>query len=197
MPLQGDRGMISIAGVAVEDQVLGTFSKKHFVNKFHGRKQLAAFDQIGMRFEDGIDLLVRRDLFSFRHSTAGLIDYAVTQLAIVLDLLSKFREGERRPTTPLALPGTFMTKCAVRGQQMVGNQQKYTKLLREYPGADRFLIDVMNDHPYRWRVSKWGSDKFDYVMLNGPMINGTEAQIREHLCDQLKRIISAFDIALP
>jgi hypothetical protein len=76
---------------------------------------------------------------------------------------------------------------------MIGKQEEYTKWLREYPGADRFSIELSGLHPYHWRVSKWSSVGFRVVKLNGAMIGGTENQIREYLCGQLKSIIAAFE----
>ncbi len=38
----------------------------------------------------------------------------------------------------------------------------------------------------------WGSERFGTVTLKGAKINGTEVQVREELCGQLK-IIAAFE----
>ena len=48
------------------------------------------------------------------------------------------------------------------------------------------------DDLYQWRVSTWGSERFGTVTLKGAKINGTEVQVREELCGQLK-IIAAFE----
>jgi hypothetical protein len=76
---------------------------------------------------------------------------------------------------------------------MIGNQEKYTKWLRECPGADRFSIELSGPLPYQWRVSTWSSERFGEVKLNGAKIAGNESQIREDICGQLKRIIIAFE----
>lgn len=76
---------------------------------------------------------------------------------------------------------------------MIRNQEMYTKWLCECPGADRFSIELSGLHPYHWRVSTWSSERFGEVKLNGAKIGGTESQIREELCGQLKSIIAAFE----
>jgi hypothetical protein len=59
---------------------------------------LAALDQVGMRFEDGIYLLRGGNLFAIEHTTACLVDNARAEHAIMRDLLAQGRDvqgGER------------------------------------------------------------------------------------------------------
>jgi hypothetical protein len=75
---------------------------------------------------------------------------------------------------------------------MTENQELYTKWLRGCPGADRFSIELSNDkgYPYCWKVCACDtSGRVRYVTLDGPVINGTEAQKKEILCRRLKRIM--------
>jgi hypothetical protein len=76
---------------------------------------------------------------------------------------------------------------------MIGNQEFYTKWLRECPKADEFSIELSGLHPYQWRVSTWNSELFGEVILKGAKIGGNESQIRQELCGQLKKIIAAFE----
>jgi hypothetical protein len=76
---------------------------------------------------------------------------------------------------------------------MTENQELYTKWLRECPGAEHVSIELSRDrgHPYCWKVGATnGSSRCAYVMLTGPSVNGTKAQIREILWRQLKNALA-------
>ena len=74
---------------------------------------------------------------------------------------------------------------------MIENQETHTKWVRECPDADRFSIELYGQqHPYQWRVSSMRSEIYGEVILKGRMISGTEVQIREELCHQLKNIVT-------
>ena len=49
-------------------------------------------DQIGVGFKDRVDLLVVWNLLSLKHAAAALIDDAVAELAVVIDLPSKLAD---------------------------------------------------------------------------------------------------------
>src|SRR5271154_4672461 len=82
----------------LSDQSFGTFGEKYFVAELDRRTHLAALDQVGVRFEDGIYLLRRGHLFAIEHTTARLADHARAERAIMRDLLAQGLEvqgGER------------------------------------------------------------------------------------------------------
>jgi len=95
--------------------------------------------------------------------------------------------------TVVDLPPHVVSTMGGKGDQMIGNQELYTKWLRECPGADRFSIELTGPEPYRWRVSSWSSERFGEVILRGAAIGGNESQVRQELCSQLKGIIAAFE----
>ncbi len=75
--------------------------------ELHRRSHLAALDQIRVRLENGINLLRIGNLLSLEHPTAGLIDDAVTQSTVALDLLSQLLDRQRGKQDFAAhLPGT-------------------------------------------------------------------------------------------
>ena len=87
--------MVRVAGISVQhvilrDQPLRAFGEEHFMAEFHRRQNLPAFDQIRVRFEDGIDLLVIGNLLSQQHAATCLIDDALSETAIVFDLAAQF-----------------------------------------------------------------------------------------------------------
>ena len=59
-----------------------------------GLSHLAALDQVGVRLEDRVDLLGVGDLLAFEHAAAGLVDDAICQAAIVLDLFAQRGDGQ-------------------------------------------------------------------------------------------------------
>jgi hypothetical protein len=78
---------------------------------------------------------------------------------------------------------------------MIGNQKLYTKWLRECPGAEHTSIELSSDkgHPYCWKIGVTnGSGRSGYVILTGPIINGTEDEKRKELCRQLKNTLAKF-----
>src|ERR1700681_2363645 len=52
-------------------------------------RTFAALDEIGMRFEDRIDLLRRGHLFAIEHAAARLVDHAPAEIAIMRDLIAQ------------------------------------------------------------------------------------------------------------
>ena len=64
---------ISLEQLILGDQAPGTFGEKHLVAEFDQHTHLAALDEIGVRFEDRIDLLGRGHLFAIEHTAARSI----------------------------------------------------------------------------------------------------------------------------
>jgi hypothetical protein len=82
--------MVFVAGISFEhvilcDQTNGTFREKDFVSKLYRSSDLAALDQIGMWFENRVDLLGVGNLLALEHTSACLIDHSVCQAAVVLN----------------------------------------------------------------------------------------------------------------
>ena len=87
---------VSLEHFILRNQPLGTLGEKNFVAKLHRRLHLAALDEIGVGFKDGIDLFRVGNLLSFEHPTARLVDRPVSQFAVVGDLLAEFVDGHFR-----------------------------------------------------------------------------------------------------
>jgi len=63
------------------DQTLSALGPKDCVAKLERGFHLAPLDQIGVGFQEGVDLLGAGDLLSLQHPAAGLTDHALSQLA--------------------------------------------------------------------------------------------------------------------
>lgn len=87
-------GGITFKHAVLGDQTVGTFSEKDLVAKLHRFLYFPPLDQIGVDFEDRIDFLLGWNLLSLEHAPAALIDDAHTELAVVIDLPSKFADDQ-------------------------------------------------------------------------------------------------------
>src|ERR1700730_13159517 len=85
---------VSVQHLVLCDQAVGAFSEKHFVAKLDRSQYLAALDQIRMGLKNGIDLFGSRNLLSFEHTAARLIDHSITQLTVMVDLFSELTDSE-------------------------------------------------------------------------------------------------------
>ena len=68
--------MVLVRGIPSEhfilgDQTLRAFGEEDFVTEFDWCSHLAAHDQIGMRLEDGLNLLGIGNLLPLEHATTG------------------------------------------------------------------------------------------------------------------------------
>jgi len=72
---------------------------------------------------------------------------------------------------------------------MLETQERYSEWLRQCPSADRFSFELTGRHPYEWKVSSMRSELFEYVILSGPKTNGSDDQIRQELCRQLRNMV--------
>src|SRR5215831_9592753 len=91
--------MVVIGGIAFQhlvlrDQALRAFGEKYLMAELHGCSHLAALDQVGMGFEDGIDLLGAGDLLPLEHAAPRLIDDAASQVTIVRNLLADMSDSQ-------------------------------------------------------------------------------------------------------
>src|ERR1700758_4991723 len=96
MAFEGRRHMHLVRGISLQyfilrDQALRTFCQENLVAKFEGRSNFSALDQIGMGFENRIDLLGVGNLLAIENTAARLINHLASQITIMLDLLSVFR----------------------------------------------------------------------------------------------------------
>src|SRR5215468_5101108 len=80
---------VALEHVILSDQPFGAFGKKHLVAELDRCAHLAALDQVGMRFEDRIDLLSRGHLFAIKHAAAGLVDHPRPETAIMGNLIAQ------------------------------------------------------------------------------------------------------------
>ena len=91
--LQRAADMLLVRGIAAQhlvlgDQATGALGEKNLVAELHRCLHLAALDQVGVRLEDGVDLLGIGDLLTLENAAAGLVDDAIRQPAIVADLVA-------------------------------------------------------------------------------------------------------------
>src|SRR5207344_1200558 len=82
-------GRVSLQHLVLCDQALRALSEEALVAELDRRTHLAAFDQVGMGLEDGIDLLAGGGLLTIEHATPRLVDDTISQSAKVLDLLRR------------------------------------------------------------------------------------------------------------
>ena len=99
MTLQGRLDVDMIGGIALKhavlgDQTAGTFSEKDLVAKLDRFLYFPPLDQIGVGFKNRVDLLIGWNLFSLKHAAPALIDDAVAELAVVIDLSSKLANDQ-------------------------------------------------------------------------------------------------------
>src|ERR1700739_2302709 len=90
--------MLLVVGISLQDLILCDQSvralrQEYPVTKLNWRLDLAAFDQVGMRLEDGKDLFAVGNLLIIDDATARLIDHSFSQPAVMLDLLAQFGGG--------------------------------------------------------------------------------------------------------
>src|SRR6516162_4063153 len=113
--------MAFVAGISFEhvilcDQTNGAFGKKNFVSELYRGSDLAALDQIGMWFENRVDLLGVGNLLAPEYTAACLIDHSVCQAAVVLNLFSQLSDSyvsEPMPMSSRYLPIRWSRRCAV------------------------------------------------------------------------------------
>jgi hypothetical protein len=65
---------IAAEHLVLGDQSSGAFGEEYFVAELDWCTHLAALDQARVRFEDRIDLIRRRHLFTIEHTAARLVD---------------------------------------------------------------------------------------------------------------------------
>jgi len=87
-------GRITLKHAVLGDQTAGTFSEKDLVAKLDRFLHFPPLDQIGVGFKNRVDLLIGWNLFSLKHAAPALIDDAVAELAVVIDLSSKLANDQ-------------------------------------------------------------------------------------------------------
>ena len=91
--------MILVGRVAVEhlilgDETPGAFGEEDLVTKLDRGLHLAALDQIGVGFENRIDLFGVGNLLSLEDATARLTDNAFSQATVVVDFRLQFTDRQ-------------------------------------------------------------------------------------------------------
>jgi hypothetical protein len=99
MTIQRRLNLVFIAGVSIQDFLIcnparSTFGQKDLGAELDRGEYFATLDHIGVGFKDRVDLLGRGDLFSLQHTASRWIDDAVSQLAIMFDLLARLVAGQ-------------------------------------------------------------------------------------------------------
>jgi hypothetical protein len=86
-------GRVSLQYPVLSDQAAGAFGQKDLVAELDGLLSLAALDQVGVAFKDGVEFLITGDLLAFQHPAAGLVQDAVAQLTVMLDVFAERLNG--------------------------------------------------------------------------------------------------------
>src|SRR6476659_1212051 len=79
---------ISVQHFILRDQAARTFGEEDLMAELDWRLHLAALDEVGMGFENRIELLDRWNLLAVEHTAARLISHTGAQSTKVLDLLA-------------------------------------------------------------------------------------------------------------
>src|SRR5208283_294679 len=155
---------VSVQYFILGDQALSAFGQKNFVTELDRGLHLAALDQIGVGFKDGIDLLGAGHLLSLEHATAGLINHLLAQLAIMLDLLAEFAHGQvGEPAFALGFSGALEHIVGV-AHHFLGNPNELAifpgllllpllgrhalELLHAPPGRSRMIAEPLDGLPH-------------------------------------------------
>ena len=88
-----------VTGVSLEylvlcDQALGAFREKHLVAELDRGLHLAALNQIGVGFKDGVDLVGVGNFLSLQNTAARLTEDTIAQLAVVVNPLADLRDDQ-------------------------------------------------------------------------------------------------------
>src|SRR5256886_7039305 len=157
--LEGRFHVLLVVRVSLEhfilcDQPLGTLGEKNFVAELHWRLHLAALDEIGVGFKDGIDLFRVGNLLSFEHPTARLVDHPVSQFAVVVDLLAEFADGHFRDQTLAACFAGLLhyLSCTVHHFFVHANEFAIFLGLSFLPFLGRHPLDFLHPAPRYSRV---------------------------------------------
>jgi len=101
----GDRRKDYRQYIVLCDQTSSAFSNKDLVAKFNWCMHLTSFDQVGVRFKNGINFLLAGNLRTLKHLTACLIDHTVAERTECANLLAQF----------VALGASFRVIAGMRG----------------------------------------------------------------------------------
>src|SRR3979409_1440724 len=78
----------------LRDQAARAFGEEDLVAELDWRLHLAALDEVGMGFENRIELLDRWNLLAVEHTAARLTNHTNSQSTKVLDLLAHLRDRQ-------------------------------------------------------------------------------------------------------
>src|ERR1017187_7443107 len=90
----GAVGGIAVQNLIVGDQALGTLGQEDLVTELHRLALLAPLDQMRVGLEDGVHLLVGRNLLSVEYPPTGLVNDLLAQVAVSRDLLAELVDGQ-------------------------------------------------------------------------------------------------------
>lgn len=71
---------------------------------------------------------------------------------------------------------------------------RYTKWLYECEGAKKLSIESTSDrgaYPFQWRINEEGGLRhYGYLILDGPIMNGSDEEKRAELCLRLREVLA-------
>src|SRR5207245_2227590 len=147
-------GRVSLQHLVLRDQALRAFGEEDLMAELDRRTHLAAFDQVGMGLEDGIDLLAGGDLLTIEHATPRLVDDTISQPAKVLDLSAQFLDGHVCEHVLAAHLASPFERYARIPHDLLGNADEHTVcpglLLMALPR--RHALDLVHPAPRRTRA---------------------------------------------
>src|SRR3984893_18817704 len=145
---------VSLQHRILRDQTSRAFGEEHLVAELDGRSHLAALDQVGMGFEDGIDLFGVGNLLSVEHAAARLIDHMASKSAIVLDVLAYVFDGDvGKHILAARLAGLLKHhSCAFRNLLDNADELAICPGLRFIALPRRHALDLVHPTPCRTRA---------------------------------------------
>src|SRR5215467_1491231 len=138
--------MAFVAGISFEhvilcDQTNGAFGKKNFVSELYRGSDLAALDQIGMWFENRVDLLGVGNLLAPEYTAACLIDHSVCQAAVVLNLFSQLSDSYVSDDVFSARLASFLKSQSRTFNDLLGNADAFAIF------ANQVVAPLRRGHP--------------------------------------------------
>src|SRR6185437_2623430 len=116
-----------------------------------GVRTLPRLIRVGMRLEDGIDLLVGSELLTKEHTTTCLIDDTISQVAEVLDLPAQFLDGHVGEHVLAAHRAGSLEPRACVSYDLLGAVDEHSVCAGQLPVtlSRRHALDLVHSPPRR------------------------------------------------
>src|ERR1039457_6348230 len=124
----GGIGGIAGQNLIVGDQALGTLGQEDLVTEFHRLALLAPLDQVRVGLEDGVHLLVGRNLLSVEYPPTGLVNDLLAQVAVSRDLLAELVDRHAAEHVDTLDLGGLFDDLARAFQHMPGDAESFAVL---------------------------------------------------------------------